>query len=80
MIGTSCHLSAFLTVQYSGTTDNRSSLSALQVCVLTGHLSELEELHIASCSGIIHFPYWCQLLEDKELICDTDQADCIATT
>lgn len=50
------------------------------VCSLTGHLGELEELHITSCVGIIHLPDWCGLLEHKEFISDTGQASCIATT
>lgn len=57
-----------------------SPLLALQVCPLTGHLSELEELYITSCAGIIHLRDWCGLLKHKELISDTDQASCIATT
>lgn len=80
MAGTSHHFSAVSAAQYSARTDNRSSPPALQACSRTGHLGELKELHIASCAGIIHLPDWHGMLEHKELISETDGANCIATT
>jgi len=80
MIVTSHHFAAVSTAWYSGRTGNRSSLPASQICSLTGHFSELEELPTASCAGIIHLPDWCVLLEHRELFSGTDQKSCITTT
>lgn len=80
MIVISHHFSAVSNgAQYSESIDNRSFLPAFQACSLTWLLSELEELCIASCAGIIHLSDWCGLLENKELISDTDCTNCTAS-
>lgn len=79
MIVISQHFSAVSdAAQYAERSDNRSFLPAFQACSLTCLLSELEEMCIASCAGIIHLSDWCGLLENKELISETDCTNCIA--